>query len=126
MAKSRTSGKKNNSIVNTLKFVLEKLLRSLLLGRKSNSDFGGDSTYVPQDVKEGHFAVIAADGGQMKRFVVALSYLSHPRFLDLLKQAAEEYGFDREGALTIPCPPSDLEKILHDKQWQQEEEDSLI
>jgi SAUR family protein len=96
------------------------------LGRKSNSDFGSDLTYVPQDVKEGHFAVIAADGGQMKRFVVALSYLSHPRFLDLLEQAAEEYGFDREGALTIPCPPSDLEKILHDEQWQQEEEDSLI
>lgn len=86
------------------------------MGRKSHSDFGDDSKYVPQDVKEGHFAVIAADGGEMKRFVGALSYLVHPRFLELLDKAAEEYGFDHEGALTIPCPPSELQKILDDKQ----------
>ncbi|KAM5584233.1 hypothetical protein ABKV19_003874, partial [Rosa sericea] len=108
----------------SIQFVVEKLQGSLLLGRKLNSDCSDDSTYVPGDVKEGHFAVIAVYGSEVKRFVVALGYLTHPRFLVLLEQAAEEYGFNREGALTIPCPPSELENILDDDQWQQEEEDS--
>ncbi|KAF7823352.1 auxin-responsive protein SAUR50-like [Senna tora] len=69
---------------------------------------------VPEDVKEGHFAVIAEDIGEMeaKRFVVPLSCLTHPSFLRLLEEAAEEYGFDQEGALTIPCRPKEIERIL--------------
>lgn len=124
MAKSRSiSGKKKNSIVK-LKVVVEKLQRSLLLSRKSNSSFEDDSTSVPEDVKEGHFAVIAVDGDKPKRFVVPLSYLAHPTFLKLLEQAAEEYGFDHEGALAIPCLPSELEKILSDEQWQKKDSSS--
>lgn len=78
-----------------------------------------DTSAVPKDVKEGHFAVVAVDGEEPKRFVVPLSCLTHPMFLRLLEQAAEEYGFDHEGALTIPCHPSEVEKILAD-QWQLE------
>ncbi|BFG34492.1 hypothetical protein CerSpe_207660 [Prunus speciosa] len=125
MAKSRTTSttcKKKKSIVK-LKIVVEKLRKSLLFGRSKSSDSNcDDSKNVPEDVKKGHFAVIAVDGDEPKRFVVALSYLTHPTFLKLLEQAAEEYGFDHEGAITIPCPPSELEKILHDdQQWQEEE-----
>ncbi|KAF3454932.1 hypothetical protein FNV43_RR05380 [Rhamnella rubrinervis] len=125
MAKVRSSaGKKKNSIVQ-LKIVAQKLQKSLLLRRKTNSsdmeqthEEVCDSTPVPEDVKEGHFAVIAVEGDKPKRFVVALSYLTHPRFLSLLEQAAEEYGFDHEGALTVPCRPSELEIILGE-QWQE-------
>lgn len=125
MAWSRSSsGKKKNGIVK-LKIVVEKLQRSLSLSRKSNSSFDDDSTSsVPEDVKKGHFAVIAVDEDQPKRFVVPLSYLTHPTFLKLLEQAAEEYGFDHEGALMVPCPPSELEKILDDEQWQEKDSSS--
>lgn len=109
MAKVRNSGKKMNGIVK-LRVVVEKLQKTLLLGKKS------DSNNVPEDVKEGHFAVIAEDDEQLKRFVVPLSYLTHPSFLVLLEQAEDEYGFDHEGALTIPCQPSELETILAE-QW---------
>ncbi|XAR59711.1 hypothetical protein NMG60_11015653 [Bertholletia excelsa] len=120
MAKLRVSGKKKNGIVK-LKFVVEKLQKSLLLARKPaayDDDFEdlSDSTNVPDDVKEGHFAVIAEDEDEFKRFVIPLSYLTHPSFLRLLEQAAEEYGFDHEGALTVPCRPSELESILAE-QW---------
>lgn len=112
MAKLRSNGKKKNGI-EKLKIVVEKLQKSLLLGRKS--------ACVPKDVKEGHFAVIAVDGGEElpKRFVAPLSCLTHPTFLRLLEQAAEEYGFDHEGALTIPCRPSELERILAEE-WEDE------
>ncbi|XP_009617741.1 auxin-responsive protein SAUR50-like [Nicotiana tabacum] len=116
MANARTNGKKKNKIVN-LKIVVEKLQRSLSLVKKLAAEFDARSIprscNVPEDVKEGHFAVIAADEDELKkRFVVPLSCLTHPSFLRLLEQAAEEYGFDHEGALTLPCRPSELETIL--------------
>ncbi|GMN39211.1 hypothetical protein TIFTF001_008442 [Ficus carica] len=67
---------------------------------------------VPDDVKEGHFAVLAVNGAEKKRFVVKLDYLSSPKFLRLLEQAEEEYGFEQTGALVVPCKPEELQKIL--------------
>ncbi|KAA8544115.1 hypothetical protein F0562_022127 [Nyssa sinensis] len=124
MAKLRTSGKKKNGSVK-LKIVVAKLQKSLSLGKRSASNYIDeledldDSTNVPNDVKKGHFAVIAVDDNELKRFVVPLSYLTHPSFLRLLEQAAEEYGFDHEGALTIPCRPEELQRILAE-QWVEE------
>ncbi|XWS53327.1 hypothetical protein CRYUN_Cryun11dG0147300 [Craigia yunnanensis] len=113
-----------------LKIVAEKLHKSLLLRRKWNSfrdehDEIHDSTYVPEDVKGGHFAVVAEYGEEPRRFVVPLSYLTHPTFLMLLEQAAEEYGFNPEGALRIPCRPSELERILAD-QWQEADSNANV
>ncbi|KAG6607164.1 Auxin-responsive protein SAUR50, partial [Cucurbita argyrosperma subsp. argyrosperma] len=105
-----------------IRVVVEKLQRRLSRSRKSingihNEDF--DMTRVPEDVKEGHFAVVAVDGEEAKRFVVPLSCLTHPMFLRLLEEAAEEFGFDHEGALAIPCQPSEVQRIL-DEQWKLE------
>ncbi|CAN1313778.1 Auxin-responsive protein SAUR20 [Linum perenne] len=56
-----------------------------------------------QDVPKGFLAVYVGET-QKKRFVVPLSYLSHPSFQDLLSMAEEEFGFDHPmGGLTIPC-----------------------
>ncbi|XP_027348252.1 auxin-responsive protein SAUR50-like [Abrus precatorius] len=111
-----------------LKIVLEKLQKSLLLRRNKSSSYFRDceerydaTTCVPKDVKEGHFAVIAEDEEESKRFVVPLSCLNNPTFLRLLEQASQEYGFDQDGALTIPCRPSDLEMLLS-QQWKKEGE----
>ncbi|KAF9596168.1 hypothetical protein IFM89_007486 [Coptis chinensis] len=120
-AKSINRMRKKISIIN-LKIVVEKLQRSLSPARRSHSNYNGsdqefegigDSLSVPEDVKEGHFAVIGIDhDGQRKRYVVALDFLRHPSFRRLLEQAADEYGFNHEGALTIPCRSSELESIL--------------
>lgn len=99
------------------KVVLENLQKIFLLSRHESSlsyyeDYEDDATFVPEDVKEGHFVVIAKDEEGQKRFVVPLSYLNNPRFLRLLEHAAEEYGFHQHGALTIPCRASELEMLL--------------
>lgn len=72
-------------------------------------------TKVPEDVKEGHFAVFAVKGTEKKRFVVELGYLSSPAFLSLLEQAKEVYGFRQKGVLAVPCRPEELQKILQDR-----------
>ncbi|ESW03720.1 hypothetical protein PHAVU_011G036600 [Phaseolus vulgaris] len=54
------------------------------------------------DVPKGHLAVYV--GENHKRFVIPISYLSHPLFRDLLDWAEEEFGFNHPmGGLTIPC-----------------------
>ncbi|OAY81854.1 Auxin-induced protein 15A [Ananas comosus] len=56
---------------------------------------------LPQDVPKGHFAVYV--GEHRSRFIVPISYLSHPEFQTLLRRAEEEFGFDHDMGLTIPC-----------------------
>lgn len=67
---------------------------------------------LPEDVKKGHFVVHTVDGGELRRFVVELSYLGHPGFLKLLEQAEQEFGFKQTGILAIPCRYSDLQSVL--------------
>ncbi|KAL6218410.1 hypothetical protein ACLB2K_011624 [Fragaria x ananassa] len=55
------------------------------------------------DIPKGYFAVYVGKS-QKKRFVIPISYLNEPLFLDLLNQAEEEFGFDHPmGGITIPC-----------------------
>ncbi|KAE8669953.1 Auxin-induced protein 15A [Hibiscus syriacus] len=68
------------------------------------------------DVPKGHIAVYVGKF-RKRRFVVPISYLNHPSFLDLLNQVKEEFGFDHPmGGLTIPCDEHvfiDLTSQLH-------------
>ncbi|XP_061348440.1 auxin-induced protein X15-like [Gastrolobium bilobum] len=80
--------------------------------RYFNEDLVEATTVMPDDVREGYFAVLAIKDGESKRFIVELNYLTDPSFLGLLDQAQEEYGFGQQGALAVPCRPQELQKIL--------------
>ncbi|KAI5584894.1 hypothetical protein POPTR_006G125100v4 [Populus trichocarpa] len=103
-----------------LKLFIRKLKRVLLLSASRGANVretGFDEVMeaakiVPVDVKKGHFAVTAIKGEEPKRFVVKLDCLSNPDFLSLLEQAKEEYGFQQEGVLAVPCRPEELQMIL--------------
>lgn len=56
---------------------------------------------LPLDVPRGHFVVYV--GERRIRHVVPLAFLSHPEFQGLLQRAEEEFGFDHDMGLTIPC-----------------------
>ncbi|GFY87992.1 SAUR-like auxin-responsive protein family [Actinidia rufa] len=78
------------------------LLKQIL---KKCSSFGKKNGYkdngLPQDVPQGHFAVYV--GENRSRYVVPISWLAHPEFQNLLQRAEEEFGFDHEMGITIPC-----------------------
>ncbi|KAF3788690.1 Auxin-responsive protein [Nymphaea thermarum] len=42
-------------------------------------------------------------GSEHRRFVIPTRYLNLPVFAALLKQAEEEFGYQRSGALALPC-----------------------
>ncbi|KAL0316215.1 UNVERIFIED_CONTAM: hypothetical protein Sradi_5499700 [Sesamum radiatum] len=52
---------------------------------------------VPDDVQEGHFAVLAVENEEEKpmRFVVELGVLNNPAFLRLLNWQKKNIGFSR-------------------------------
>uniref|UniRef100_A0A6M2EMK7 Auxin-responsive family protein n=1 Tax=Populus davidiana TaxID=266767 RepID=A0A6M2EMK7_9ROSI len=106
-----------------LKLFIRKLRRVLLLSASRGANMSvirfdeemEATKMVPGDVKKGHFAVTATKGEEPKRFVVELNYLTNPDFLSLLEQAKEEYGFQQEGILAVPCRPEELQKILENR-----------
>ena len=59
---------------------------------------------------KGHLAVCV--GPAMQRFVIPMEYLKHRAFAALLREAEEEFGFQQEGVLRIPCEVPVFETIL--------------
>ncbi|OVA12842.1 Auxin-induced protein [Macleaya cordata] len=79
--------------------VLKQILkRCSSLGKKQGYN---DEEGLPVDVPKGHFAVYV--GEKRSRFIVPISFLTHPEFQILLQRAEEEFGFDHDMGLTIPC-----------------------
>ncbi|CAA0807680.1 SAUR-like auxin-responsive protein family [Striga hermonthica] len=83
------------------------LRRCSSLGKRSHvcaDDSGGGA-----DVPRGHFPVYV--GENRTRYVVPISYLTRPEFLGLLRRAEEEFGFEHEMGLTIPCEEGLFESL---------------
>ncbi|KAI3898242.1 hypothetical protein MKX03_029613 [Papaver bracteatum] len=58
---------------------------------------GKDHHHVPR----GCIAILV--GQKEERFVIPVTYLNHPKFKFLLKEAEEVYGFRHKGIITLPC-----------------------
>ncbi|KAF3492668.1 hypothetical protein DY000_02056851 [Brassica cretica] len=57
-----------------------------------------------KDVPKGCLAIkVGSREEEKQRFVVPIFYFNHPLFMQLLKEAEEEYGFEQKGTITIPC-----------------------
>lgn len=75
----------------------EKTIKSFHLHRKQ-------TVVKVKDVPKGCLAIkVGSQGEEQQRFVVPVLYFNHPLFMQLLKEAEDEYGFDQKGTITIPC-----------------------
>ncbi|KAL6998801.1 Auxin-responsive protein saur50 [Sarracenia purpurea var. burkii] len=81
------------------KTVLKQILKRCSSLGKSRQ--GYDEEGLPVDVPKGHFVVYV--GENRSRYIVPISFLTHPEFQTLLRRAEEEFGFDHDMGLTIPC-----------------------
>ncbi|KAK6919923.1 Small auxin-up RNA [Dillenia turbinata] len=67
---------------------------------------------VIRDIPKGCLAIKVGQGEQQQRFVVPVMYFNHPLFIQLLKEAEEEYGFEQKGTITIPCQVEEFRYVL--------------
>ncbi|KAE8647605.1 hypothetical protein Csa_003512 [Cucumis sativus] len=74
------------------------LKRCSSFGKRTN---GCNEDGLPEDVPKGHFAVYV--GENRSRYIVPISWLAHPQFQSLLQRAEEEFGFNHDMGITIPC-----------------------
>lgn len=66
----------------------------------------------PGQVPKGHLAVyVGQKDGDFHRVLVPVIYFNHPLFGQLLKEAEEEYGFNQQGGITLPCCFSEFEQV---------------
>lgn len=56
-----------------------------------------------KEIPKGSFAVMVGRGEEQQKFIVPVMYIYHPLFTKLLKEAEEEYGFNHQGVISIPC-----------------------
>ncbi|CAI8614628.1 unnamed protein product [Vicia faba] len=103
-----------------LKNLISKVLKGVLFLERSKvyvrvRSIGDDDEETATIVPEGYFVVIAMHGDERKRFVLELEYLRDSRFMKLLEEAKEEYGYQQEGAIAVPCRPQELEKIIENR-----------
>ncbi|PWA56709.1 Auxin responsive SAUR protein [Artemisia annua] len=88
-----------------------KLSQAALLKHiiKRCSSMGKKQQQHYDDVPKGHFVVYV--GENRSRYVIPISFLSRPEFQTLLQLAEEEFGFDHDMGLTIPCEEEVFESL---------------
>ncbi|KMZ70464.1 SAUR-like auxin-responsive protein family [Zostera marina] len=86
------------------------LKRTLSFTDASSSSSSASSVPSTGGVPKGFLAVCV--GEELRRFVIPTVYLSHKAFVTLLRDAEEEFGFQQEGVLRIPCEVSVFENVL--------------
>ncbi|KVI05799.1 uncharacterized protein LOC112509258 [Cynara cardunculus var. scolymus] len=98
----------------TTKGLNKFLKKTLSFSDISNSNSSSSSPSSQEDVvRKGYLAVwVGREEDEMKKFVIPTDYLAHQAFSVLLREAEEEFGFQQEGILKIPCDISLFEKIL--------------
>ncbi|KAK4360510.1 hypothetical protein RND71_019462 [Anisodus tanguticus] len=77
---------------------------------KKCSSFGKNENGLPNDVPKGHFVVYV--GKNRSRYIISISWLTHPRFQRLLQRAEEEFGFNHGMGITIPCDEYDFCSLI--------------
>ncbi|KAA3459968.1 auxin-induced protein X15-like [Gossypium australe] len=66
-----------------------------------------------KDIPKGCLAIMVGQGEEQQRFVIPVIYINHPLFMQLLKVAEDEYGFDQKGPITIPCHVEEFRNKKH-------------
>ncbi|XP_031269160.1 auxin-responsive protein SAUR32-like [Pistacia vera] len=65
-----------------------------------------------REIPKGCLAVkVGHEGEEQHKFVIPVMYINHPLFMQLLKEAEEEYGFDQKGPITIPCHVEEFRNV---------------
>ncbi|XP_028786880.1 protein SMALL AUXIN UP-REGULATED RNA 10-like [Neltuma alba] len=89
--------------------IVNRRLRNVMYCDSDEESY--QSPEPPPDVPKGYLAVYV--GPELRRFIIPTSYLSHSLFKALLEKAADEFGFEQSGGLTIPCEIETFKYLLN-------------
>ncbi|GJY28982.1 auxin-responsive protein SAUR71-like protein [Tanacetum coccineum] len=90
--------------------LLHRDTRATTTTTRLRNSFRKTKPHCTSGVPEGHLPVYV--GEEMERFVVKADLLNHPVFISLLNKSAQEYGYEQQGVLRIPCHVVVFERVL--------------
>lgn len=63
---------------------------------------------------KGYVPVLIGTGKEaaLQRFLVSVEVFEHPRFIELLDMAVQEFGYQQKGVLSIPCDPEQFRQVF--------------
>ncbi|KAM7463632.1 hypothetical protein LguiA_031753 [Lonicera macranthoides] len=79
-------------------------------------DDDDDGKKEEREIQKGCVGIIVGQGEEQQRIIIPVMYINHPLFILLLKEAEEEYGFDHQGPINIPCHLEDflyVQALIH-------------
>ncbi|KAJ4954800.1 hypothetical protein NE237_011583 [Protea cynaroides] len=63
-------------------------------------------------IPKGYLAIMVGQREEeQQRLVIPVTYFNHPLFIQLLKEAEDEYGFEQKGTITIPCHVEEFQHV---------------
>ncbi|TKY64127.1 Auxin-responsive protein SAUR32 [Spatholobus suberectus] len=77
---------------------------------------------VIKNIPKGFLPIKVGQGEEQQKIVMPVMHLNHPLFSQLLKEAEEEYGFDQQGTIIIPCHVEDfryVQDLIHKEKSSQ-------
>jgi len=73
-----------------------------------------DVVMLRKEIPKGCMKIkVGGEGEEQQKITVPVNYLKHPLFVQLLKEAEEEYGFAHKGTITIPCQLAQFKHVQH-------------
>ncbi|GAB2285597.1 hypothetical protein Dimus_020041 [Dionaea muscipula] len=105
---SSGSRKNNNS------FSLKSLVRSLSRARDDHDQMGAAAAAAADqisscncEIRKGYVPVMVgtSEDQMTERFLIKTELIKHPSIIALLELSADEFGYQQEGVLQIPCQP---------------------
>ncbi|XP_047312352.1 auxin-responsive protein SAUR19-like [Impatiens glandulifera] len=90
---------------------LSHCYESLLVDDDHDHDEEHGATSANSRAPTGFLAMYV--GEERRRFVVPMSYLSHPLFKILLEKAHDEFGFQQRQGLVMPCSVNEFKEVVN-------------
>lgn len=84
-----------------------------LLIKDNNEEDEEEASYSPTTTKTPTGTFVVYVGKDRQRFVVPTGYLSHPLFKILLNKAYNEFGFQQESGLVVPCSVTAFQDVTN-------------
>nr|CAB3476216.1 unnamed protein product [Digitaria exilis] len=63
-------------------------------------------------VPRGYIPILIVQGEEREKILVSMEHLKQPCFLELLDLAVQEFGYEQQGVLQIPCTVQAFRSII--------------
>ncbi|KAL8139198.1 hypothetical protein V2J09_005199 [Rumex salicifolius] len=101
---------RNHAKMGDLERLINNESSSLLVTVKPDQQQQQQQGRIKDAVPKGFLPVYVGSG--LRRVVIPTAYLSTPEFREVMERAEEEFGFQQNGGLQLPCTDQEFDDLI--------------